>query len=53
MFWITLAAVVYVVLLACVLVFFAGVGKVNEHCEQVEQEALRRLRQDEHVRRAA
>jgi hypothetical protein len=33
--WVMMAAVVYFVLLACILVFFAGVDKMNRHWERV------------------
>lgn len=38
-FWILMAAIVYFVLLACVLVFFAGVSKMNRHWERVFRES--------------
>lgn len=38
-FWIVMAAIVYFVLLACVLVFFAGVSKMNRHWERVFRES--------------
>lgn len=51
LFWIVMAAIVYFALLACVLVFFAGVSKVNRHWEH----AFRELQgaYDEHWRRVA
>ena len=49
-FWIVMAGIAYVVLLACVLVFFAGVSKVNRHWER----AFRESREyDEHWHRAS
>ena len=37
-FWIIMAAVVYFTVLACVLVFFAAVSKMNRHWERVFRE---------------
>ncbi len=38
-FWISMAAIVYFALLACILVFFAGVAKVNRHWDRVFRES--------------
>ena len=50
-FWIVMAAIVYFVLLAGVLVFFAGVSKMNRHWEHVFRESHGEY--DERWRRAA
>ncbi len=39
LFWIVVAAIVYFALLACVLVFFAGVSKMNGHWERAFRES--------------
>jgi hypothetical protein len=50
-FWIVMAAIVYFALLAGVLVFFAGVSKMNRHWERVFHEPHGEY--DEHWHRAA
>ncbi len=50
-FWIILAAIVYFALLACVLVFFASVAKMNRHWDRVFKDCHHAY--DGHWRRAA
>ena len=50
-FWVAMFGIVYFVLLAMALVFFAGVSKVNRHWERVFHESQEAC--DEHWHRAA
>jgi hypothetical protein len=43
--FIVASAVLYVVVLACVLVFFAGVSRINERADELERHRVEELRQ--------
>ena len=51
-FWIFMAALVYFLLLGCVLVFFAAVGRMNQHWERAFHEAHGAHRHEEWFRAA-